>query len=132
MRTLILISFSAFYLLIVADGMELLKIDKLVEHYRFHRLTSPHSNFFQFIAQHYAGDDGIKSDAVADSQLPFCSNHQLYFMPFFLVVITTVVISYFSFYPPIHIYGYRSPYFLRGHQQMVFHPPDQRTLLMDR
>lgn len=132
MRKFLLISFSAFYLLIIADGIELLKIDRLIEHYRFHQLVSPHTGFLQFIAQHYAGDDGIKGDAVADSQLPFCSSHHLYFMPFFLVVITTAIISYFSFYPPTHIYGYRSPYFLRGHQQMVFHPPDQGTMLMNR
>ncbi len=127
MRTLILISFSAFYLLVVADGMELLKIDKMIEHYRYHRITSPHTSFLQFIAQHYAGDDGVKGDAVADSQLPFCSSHQLYFMPFFLVVITTAAIGYFSFYPPANILnGYRAPYFLGGHLRMIFHPPDRK------
>ena len=129
MRKLLLISFSAFYLLIIADGIELLKIDKLIEHYRFHQLVSPNTGFLQFIAQHYAGDDGIKSDAVADSQLPFCDTHQLYFFPLFWQLIVPLVFIYLSFYPPIYLTGYRAPYYLRGHLRLVFHPPNVRPSL---
>ncbi len=129
MRKLLLISFSAFYLLIFADGMELLKIDKLIEHYRFHQLVSPHTSFLKFIAQHYAGDDGIKGDAVADSQLPFCNTSQLYFFPLFWQLIISLVIVIASFYPPPYVTGYRTPYSLRGHLRLVFHPPNPRLSL---
>jgi hypothetical protein len=52
---------------------QLLKLPQLVNHFFQHELLNPNLNFFEFIAMHYAGDDGTKADDDFDNQLP-CHN----------------------------------------------------------
>jgi hypothetical protein len=52
---------------------QLFKLPQLVTHFFQHENLDPNLNFFEFIAMHYAGDDGTKADDDFDKQLP-CHN----------------------------------------------------------
>jgi len=52
---------------------QLFKLPHLVNHFFQHQRLNPDLNFFEFIAMHYAGDDGTKADDDFDKQLP-CHN----------------------------------------------------------
>jgi len=52
---------------------QLFKLPQLVNHFFQHQRLNPDLNFFEFIAMHYAGDDGTKADDDFDKQLP-CHN----------------------------------------------------------
>jgi hypothetical protein len=49
---------------------QLFKLPQLVNHFFQHQRLNPNLGFFQFIAMHYAGDDGTKADDDWDKQLP--------------------------------------------------------------
>jgi hypothetical protein len=52
---------------------QLFKLPQLLSHFFQHQRLNPDLNFFEFIAMHYAGDDGTKADDDFDKQLP-CHN----------------------------------------------------------
>lgn len=52
---------------------QLFKLPRLIHHFFQHQHLNPHLGFFEFIAMHYAGDDGTKADDDFDKQLP-CHN----------------------------------------------------------
>lgn len=52
---------------------QLFKLPLLVNHFFQHQRLNPQLGFFEFIAMHYAGDDGTKADDDFDKQLP-CHN----------------------------------------------------------
>lgn len=49
---------------------QLFKLPQLVHHFFQHQSLNPNLEFFEFIAMHYAGDDGTKADDDWDKQLP--------------------------------------------------------------
>ena len=51
----------------------LFKFPQLISHYFQHHRQDPGVSFFEFLAMHYAGDDGTTADDDYDSQLP-CHN----------------------------------------------------------
>ena len=52
---------------------QLFKLPQLVHHFFRHHRLDPSISFFEFLAMHYAGDDGTTADDDYDSQLP-CHN----------------------------------------------------------
>lgn len=52
---------------------QLFKLPELINHYFQHHRIDTSLNFFEFIAEHYAGDDGTTADDDFDSKLP-CHN----------------------------------------------------------
>lgn len=52
---------------------QFLKLPLMVHHFFQHQHLNPQLGFFEFIAMHYAGDDGTKADDDFDKQLP-CHN----------------------------------------------------------
>ena len=50
---------------------QLFKLPQLIRHYFQHQRLDPSIGFFDFLAMHYAGDDGTTADDDFDKQLPY-------------------------------------------------------------
>jgi hypothetical protein len=50
---------------------QFLKFPQLLVHFFQHHQLDPSISFFEFIAMHYGGDDGITADDDIDNQLPY-------------------------------------------------------------
>ncbi len=73
MRKALIISFSLIHLLGNTEFGQILRWPELFSHYFQHSHLNPEIGFFEFIAMHYAGDDGTNADNETDKKLP-CSD----------------------------------------------------------
>jgi len=73
MRKVLAILLISIHLTGNTEVGQLLKLPQLLNHFFQHHRQDPDINFFEFIAMHYAGDDGTTADDDIDSQLP-CHN----------------------------------------------------------
>jgi hypothetical protein len=53
------------------EAGQLFRVPLLLQHFHLHHRQDPSVNFIRFLAMHYAGDDGNKSDDNEDAKLPF-------------------------------------------------------------
>ncbi|HMT73631.1 MAG TPA: hypothetical protein PKA77_06170 [Chitinophagaceae bacterium] len=70
MRKALIISFAIIHLLGNTEFGQILRWPELFSHFFQHSQLNPEINFFEFIAVHYAGDDGTDADNDIDSKLP--------------------------------------------------------------
>jgi hypothetical protein len=73
MRKTLAILLISVHLIGNTEVGQLFKLPQLINHFFQHERLNPDLNFFEFIAMHYAGDDGTKADDDFDDQLP-CHN----------------------------------------------------------
>ncbi len=73
MRKNLAILLISFHLVGNTEVGQLFKLPQLVSHFFQHQRLNPELSFFEFIAMHYAGDDGTTADDDFDKQLP-CHN----------------------------------------------------------
>lgn len=71
MKILIVILFLSSYLFSTSQLCELLKLDKLVEHYVEHTNKDKNLTLWGFLCMHYSGDNVKDADYDKDMQLPF-------------------------------------------------------------
>jgi len=73
MRKSFAIILISLHLLGNTEANQLLRLPQLLSHFFQHHRQDPSISFFDFVAMHYAGDDGTTADDDFDSQLP-CHN----------------------------------------------------------
>jgi hypothetical protein len=73
MRKILTITLISIHLTGNTEVGQLFRLPQLVAHFFQHHRQDPSINFFDFIAMHYAGDDGTMADDDFDNQLP-CHN----------------------------------------------------------
>lgn len=71
MRRWVVISLLALHILGNTEMCQLISVPRIFEHFHLHQLMNPKTGFMEFIAEHYFGDDGIRSDDFKDRELPF-------------------------------------------------------------
>jgi hypothetical protein len=73
MRKILAILLISIHLTGNTEVGQLFRLPQLVAHFFQHHRQDPSISFFDFVAMHYAGDDGTTADDDIDSQLP-CHN----------------------------------------------------------
>jgi hypothetical protein len=73
MRKILAILLISIHLTGNTELGQLFRFPQLITHFFQHHRLDPSINFFEFIAMHYAGDDGTTADDDIDNQLP-CHN----------------------------------------------------------
>ena len=73
MRKILAILLISIHLTGNTEVGQIFRLPQLITHFFQHHRQDPSINFFEFIAMHYAGDDGTTADDDIDSQLP-CHN----------------------------------------------------------
>jgi hypothetical protein len=73
MRKILAILLISIHLTGNTEVGQLFRLPQLMAHFFQHHRQDPSISFFDFIAMHYAGDDGTTADDDIDSQLP-CHN----------------------------------------------------------
>ncbi|HRI21265.1 MAG TPA: hypothetical protein PLA68_09925 [Panacibacter sp.] len=71
MKQFVAIFLFSLYLFGSTDAYQLLKLPKLIEHYRLHRQLNAELSLADFLLIHYNGTLVIDSDYEQDMQLPF-------------------------------------------------------------
>lgn len=72
-KNLVIVAMISLHLVGNTEVGQLFKLPELINHYFQHHRIDTSLNFFEFIAEHYAGDDGTTADDDFDSKLP-CHN----------------------------------------------------------
>lgn len=73
MRKILAILLISIHLTGNTEVGQLFRLPQLIAHFFQHHRQDPSISFFDFIAMHYAGDDGTTADDDFDNQLP-CHN----------------------------------------------------------
>lgn len=73
MRKILAILLISIHLTGNTEVGQLFRLPQLIAHFFQHHRQDPSIDFFDFIAMHYAGDDGTTADDDFDNQLP-CHN----------------------------------------------------------
>jgi hypothetical protein len=71
MRKTLIIVLICVHLFGNTEMGQLFRLPQLITHFFEHERLDPSLNFFEFLAMHYAGDDGTTADDDLDNQLPY-------------------------------------------------------------
>lgn len=104
---------------------QLFKLPQLVNHFFQHQRLNPDLNFVQFIAMHYAGDDGTKADDDYDKQLPCHNTDHNTINAFYSTMVKELPAADFNFWSTT-IYGERLQTGTTSkHVLLILQPPRQ-------
>jgi hypothetical protein len=123
MRKSLIILLAGIHLLGNTEVGQVMKWPGMFRHYFQHNQLNPGISFFEFIAMHYAGDDGTNADNDIDNKLP-CRDisHSSILMVFSPMVGTIVSTDHFF----LTIEGkdvFRNSHFPTGFTYSIFQPP---------
>lgn len=125
MRKILAILLISLHLMGNTEVGQLVRFPQLVAHFFQHHRLDPSISFFEFIAMHYAGDDGTTADDDFDKELPCHNiNHNT-----LAVVYSPMVTDVFSIeftFPESKEYNSRLQTGISSkHVQLILQPPKQ-------
>ena len=124
-KKIISILLFSCYLITVCDLKEILKIEKLIEHYQESKAEDPDTSIIDFLTMHYVTDDMNDLANDQDMKLPFkhsgnFSSEQTF--AFIVTVPSSLIFQTFAIRSSNYCFSGNS-IFILNFQTLVWHPP---------